>query len=220
MEGDDQRGPGRQLTRRDFVARAAAGGVAALALGALPAARSIDTTGTAWAADPTLTDATLQAFADTLIPGRKATTTDLGNAIHPLAVLGMDPLPGAVEADALVVFHHPRIGFDTLLAPFLTDLESRAAPLGGPFLTLDWDRRVKACLAGLAFENPTRTLWEAAAAVPFAAFCAAGVAPAQTAERASGYRVMGLPGAAPAGYADASYGRRLARGRTKHGSLC
>src|SRR5438128_2454964 len=28
----------------------------------------------------------MQAFADTMIPGRKAAKTDLGNAIHPLAI--------------------------------------------------------------------------------------------------------------------------------------
>jgi hypothetical protein len=61
-------------------------------------------------------------------------------------------------------------------------------------------------------------IWEAAAAVPFTAFCAAALIPEQTAERACGYRVMGHPGAAPNGYADFSYGRRLARERTADGS--
>ena len=44
-----------------------------------------------------LTDATLQAFADTMIPGRKATRTDLGNEIHPQAIAGVAPEPGAVR---------------------------------------------------------------------------------------------------------------------------
>lgn len=208
-----------EITRRDFVGRAAAGGLAALVLGALPLARRLAVPEQALAADPSLTDGTLQAFADTMIPGRHATVTDLGRSIHPQAILDKDPRPGAVEADALEVFHAPRIGFDALAPPFLADLETRALPLGGPFLGLDWDHRVQVCIAGLAFDNPTRTLWEAAAAVPFAAFCAAIVAPAQTAERACGYRVMGLPGAAPAGYPDASYRRRLSKERTRTGSL-
>jgi hypothetical protein len=55
--------------------------------------------------------------------------------------------------------------------------------------------------------------------VPFTAFCAAALIPEQTADRASGYRVMGLPGAAPRGYRDFSYRRRLARGRTRRGYL-
>ena len=58
------------------------------------------------------------------------------------------------------------------------------------------------------------------AAVPFTAFCAAALVPEQVAAKASGYRVMGLPGATPSGYPKGfSYGRRLSRERTKHGSL-
>jgi hypothetical protein len=43
--------------------------------------------------------------------------------------------------------------------------------------------------------------------------------PDATAARASGYRVMGLPGVAPRGYRDFSYRRRLSRERTKQGYL-
>jgi hypothetical protein len=156
-----------------------------------------------------------------MVPGRKATTTDLGNAIHPQAIAGVDPLPGAVEADALALYHHPEIGFDALQGPFLADLEARSVPLGGEFLNLGWDQRVQVCVGGLSFDNPTRQVWEAAAAVPFTALCAAAmIGPPQTAQKASGYRVMGLPGAAPAGYqTDYSYGRKLARERTGTGSL-
>jgi hypothetical protein len=75
------------------------------------------------------------------------------------------------------------------------------------------------CRDGLAYANGSRAVWEAAAAVPFTAFCAAAMVPEQTADRACGYRVMGLPGAAPRGYRDFSYRRRLARGRTRRGNL-
>jgi hypothetical protein len=78
---------------------------------------------------------------------------------------------------------------------------------------------VAVCREGLAYGNPSRTVWEAAAAVPFTAFCAAALIPEQTANRACGYRVMGLPGAAPRGYRRFSYRRRLARGRTRRGNL-
>src|SRR3954470_24342363 len=206
------------LTRRDFVARAATGGLAAVLLGAAPLARQLASPAPAYAADP-LTDATLQAVADTMIPGRKPTTTDLGDTIDPRAIAGVDDRPGAVEADALAVYRNPKLGFDTLAPPFLADLESRALPAGGPFITLDWDHRVQVCIAGLALDTPVRTLGEAAAAIPFAAFCGAGMAPAQTAAKSSGYRVMGLPGAAPGGYWDASFRRKLSRERTKTGSL-
>jgi hypothetical protein len=55
--------------------------------------------------------------------------------------------------------------------------------------------------------------------VPFTAFCAAGVIPEQTAAKASGYRVMGLPGKAPHGYRGFSYRKKLSRERTKKGYL-
>jgi hypothetical protein len=164
-------------------------------------------------------DATLQAFADTMIPGRRATRTDLGNAIDPRAIAGVDNRPGAVEADALALFHNPLIGFDALAGPFLGDLTARAAQHGGEFVSMSFDQRVTVCIDGLAFSNQTRLLWEAAAAVPFTAFCAAAVIPEQTAAKASGYRVMGLPGAAPRGYSGFSYRKKLSKERTKKGSL-
>ena len=75
-------------------------------------------------------------------------------------------------------------------------------------------------LRRLDFDNPDRVLYEAAAAVPFTAFCAAAVHPVGTTANASGYRVMGYPGAAPQRLpALLSYGRRLARERTKKGYL-
>ena len=167
----------------------------------------------------TLPDATLQAFADTILPGCKTNRTDLGNPVHPLAIAGVDPLPGAVQTDALALFHHPEVGFDDLEPAFLTELEARSVPHGGDFLDLAFSARVQVCLAGLDFQNPTRLVWEAAAAVPFTAFCAAALIRDATAARASGYRVMGLPGTAPDGYADYSYDRALSRELTSTGSL-
>jgi hypothetical protein len=208
----------RDLTRRGFLQRAGSLGLGALVVSAVPAARMLVEAEPALA-EPSLADATLQAYADTMIPGRPATRTDLGNEIHPRAIAGVDSEPGAVEADALALYHHPKVGFDTLETAFLSDLQSRSLPRGGDFLSLDFDRRVQVCVAGLAFDNPGRVVWEAAAAVPFTAFCAAAMIRNATAAGASGYRVMGLPGAAPRGYADFSYFRRLARERTRAGSL-
>lgn len=205
------------LSRRQLLARTSALGLAAIVGSALPLARP----GTAGAAtsSPTLPDATLQAFADTMIPGRKVSLTESGNAIDPLAIAGMDPRPGAVEADALALYHHPEIGFDDLEPPFLADLESRALRNGGDFLHLDFAGRVKTCLSGLDFSNPSRLIWEAAAAVPFTAFCAAALIRNATAAQACGYRVMGLPGTAPNGYGGFSWGRQMSRERTRTGSL-
>ena len=208
----------RELSRRDFIQRTATLGAGAMVLAALPVAERMI------AADPAIAalrpdDAILQAFADTILPGRKATKTDLGDEIDPMAIAGVDTEPGAVEADALRLFHDPLIGFDALAPAFLTDLNARALQQGGPFLTLPYEKRVAAVLSGLSFDNGSRTLWEAAAAVPFTAFCAAAEHPIGTSKNASGYRVMGYPGAAPNGYRGFSYRRRLSKERTKRGSL-
>jgi len=207
-----------ELSRRDFIARVGTLGAGAYVLAALPAARLL---GAAAAPSTPPADATLQAFADTIIPGRRVTRTDLGDPIDPRAIAGVDSLPGAVEADSLRLYHDPLIGFDALETPFLADLSARALEVGGgAFLLLPYAKRVQVLLAGLDFGNPTRTLWEAAAAVPFEAFCGAGEHPIATSENASGYRVMGYPGAAPDGYQrDYSYGRALSRERTRNGNL-
>jgi hypothetical protein len=207
------------LTRRDLLGRATRTVLAATIASAVPLAR-LTAPPPAYAADPSMLDGTLQAFADTMVPGRKATRTDLGNAIHPQAIAGMDKLPGAVETDALALYHHPLTGFDALEPTFLADLDARSLQQGGDFLSLSFDKRVAVCKAGLDFSNSERLLWEAAAAVPFTAFCAAALSEEQTAAKASGYRVMGLPGAAPNGYRHGfSYRKALSRERTKKGYL-
>jgi hypothetical protein len=205
-----------ELTRRDLLGRATAAGLGALVLSAVPAARRTPVAG---AQTPNYADATLQAFADTMIPGRRAARTENGAEIHPQAIAGVDSQPGAVEADVLALYRHPEVGFDRVEVPFLADLSVRSLANGGPFLSLDFDHRVAVCKSGLDFSNPDRVLWEAAAAVPFTAFCAAALVPQQTADKAVGYRVMGLPGAAPNGYRAYSYRRRLSKERTKKGYL-
>ena len=204
------------LSRRQLLRRGSVLGLGVLVLEALPLATH---PAPASAADSALSDATLQAFADTILPGRKASRTDLGAAIDPLAIAGVDTRPGAVEADALALYHHPEIGFDSLAPAFLGELEARSLTQGGDFLHLPFDARVQVCLAGLDFGNPTRLVWEAAAAVPFTAFCAAALVRNATWHDASGYRVMGYPGAAPRGYRGFSFSRRLSRERTKKGYL-
>ncbi|MFL5894258.1 MAG: twin-arginine translocation signal domain-containing protein, partial [Thermoleophilaceae bacterium] len=58
-----------ELSRRDFLQRTSVLGAAALVASALPVAERLAQPARA-SADPTLDDATLQAFADTIIPGR------------------------------------------------------------------------------------------------------------------------------------------------------
>lgn len=210
---------GVELSRREIFGRVGTLGAAALVLGALPAARRVLAADPAAAAVP-VDGAVLQAFADTIIPGRKAIRTDLGDEIHPQAIAGVDPEPGAVEADALRVLDDPLLGFPTIAPAFLADLSARAIAQGGLFLDLPFERRTAVVLGGLSFENPNRVIYEAAAALPFVAFCAAAPQRNATSRTASGLRTMGHPGAAPNGYQRGfSYRRRLARGRTKRGNL-
>ena len=203
------------LTRRQVLHRSSTAALGTLVASALP----LVAPGAARAQSPSMPDGTLQAFADTMIPGRKAAKTALGHPIDPLAIAGVDPRPGAVEADALALYHHPEVGFDDLEPPFLAQLEAQALRHGSDFLHLDFQARVQVCLAGLAFSNQSRLLWEAAAAVPFTAFCAAALIHNATWNDAPGYRVMGLPGTAPNGYRGYSYRRKLSHERTRRGSL-
>ncbi len=132
------------LTRRQALQRAGATGLGALVASALPFATHPPP---AYATNVSLTDATLQAFADTILPGRRATRTDLGNSIHPLAIAGVDAAPGAVETDALALFHHPEVGFNALAPAFLGELETRSL-LHGRRLPQPWLRRPGGDLLG------------------------------------------------------------------------
>jgi hypothetical protein len=209
---------GEELSRRDLIRHATVLGAAGLIASAVPVAERILATGPAYAAVST-DDATMQAFADTIIPGRKAEKTDLGDEIHPDAIAGVDDEPGAVEADVLRLYHHPLTGFDAIEPAFLAELSARSLQHGGPFLGLGFEDRTAVVIQALSFDNDDRVLYEAAAAVPFTAFCAAAVHEVGTSKNASGYRVMGYPGAAPQGYRRYSYGRKLARDFTRTGYL-
>lgn len=206
-----------ELSRRDFISRAGGLGLGAVVLGALPVLERMATPDPALAQGPD--DATMQAFFDTIIPGRKVSQTQSGQPIDPKAIAGVDPEPGAVEADAVLLAHHPKIGFDPLEPAFLAELETFSVTQGGDFLHLDYDHRQAACVQGLDFSNPTRPVWEAAAAVAFTAFCGAATIKNATAAKAVGYRVMGFPGTAPHGHRGFSYRRRLNHGRTRKGYL-
>jgi hypothetical protein len=203
------------LTRRQALTRASTAGLAALVASAVPLVKA----NPAHAATPSFSDGALQAFADTMVPGRKVAVTESNQPVYPGAIAGVDPLPGAVEADALALYGNADVGFDALAPAFLADLEARSLTHGGQFLSLAFSQRVQVCLQGLDFSNPTYLVWEAASAVPFTAFCAAALIPEATWKDAVGYRVMGLPGTAPHGYRDYSWRKRLSRERTHNGSL-
>jgi hypothetical protein len=208
-----------ELSRRGFLTRAGGLGLAATIAAALPVAARMARPDAALAAGPT--DGILQAFFDTLIPGKPVPEllTELGNAIDPKAIAGVDPEHGAVYTDALLLARNPRIGFSALEPALVADLTTRALSEGGDFLDLDYEARQRVCLAGLDFANPDRIVWEAGAAIPFTAFCAAANVVNATSKTSAGYAVMGHPGTAPDGYKDFSYNQPLNRGRTKGGSL-
>jgi hypothetical protein len=210
---------GDLLSRRDLLARAGALGLGAAIAAAVPAAMRMAAPERALATGPT--DAILQAFFDTIVPGKPVPglRTELGNPIDPKAIAGVDPEHGAVYTDAFALARNPRIGFTVLEPAFVADLTARSLAEGGLLPDLDYDARERVCLSGLAFSNPDRIVWEAAAAIPFTAFCAAANVVDATSGTAAGYAVMGHPGTAPNGYRDFSYRRRLNRGRTKRGSL-
>jgi hypothetical protein len=208
-----------ELTRRDLLARGGSLGLAAAIAAALPVAARMAAPELAFAAGPT--DAALQAFFDTIIPGKPVPElrTELGNPIEPAAIAGVDHEHGAVYTDSLLLARDSRLGFTVLEPVFLADLNVRALTAGGLFQELDYEARERVCVAGLAFSNPDRLVWEAAAAIPFTAFCAAGNVPNATKRSAAGYAVMAHPGTAPAGYTNFSYRTALNRGRTKDGNL-
>jgi len=208
-----------ELSRRELLSRASTLGAGALILGAMPIAERLAGPSPALAGQADLLDGTLQAFWDTILPGRLVTETQSGAPVHPQAIAGVDDEPGAVEADALALGEDPRLGFTVLSPALLGELETRSLPQGGLFLDLGWEDRQAVVLGGLDFTNPTRQVWEAGAAIAFTAFCAAATVPEATRETAVGYRVMGHPGTAPKGYEDFSYRRKLNRGRTKKGYL-
>jgi len=106
---------------------------------------------------------TLEAFADTIVPGNKRFPDD-----H--AIAGVCDDPGAVQAGALALLQEPAGG----LAPWLTGLAQllnghvltflaergdEPAPDLPPFVGLSYDDRVAMVLRLVARDNPERQGW-------------------------------------------------------------
>ena len=134
---------GALFSRRQVLQRATALGLGGFVLSALPAAERFLAAVEPALAALNLADATLQAFADTLIPGRKADRTDLGNEIHPKAIAGAHAEPGAVRPTRCCSTTMPADRLRRARAPaFLAELQTRSLTRGGQFLDLPFDRRV------------------------------------------------------------------------------
>jgi len=96
---------------------------------------------------------------------------------------------------------------------------TRSLLRGGTFLDLSYSKRVSVLVDGLNASNPALIVWEAAIAVAYVSFVMAAAQREPTIDTSSGYKVMGVPGTAPHGYADYSYRRALSTERTANGSL-
>ena len=107
----------------------------------------------AHAADPVLVDGatagTMEAFADTVVPGAKRSTGD-----H--AVAGAAAGPGAVHAGALALLTMPELGVAALLPGMALLLNGQATAYAvGHGIWLPWDRPP---FVGLAFVHRTALL--------------------------------------------------------------
>lgn len=161
----------------------------------------------------------LEAFADTLIPGAKRWPGDR-------AVAGAAPGPGAVQAGAVAMMAFPPAGIAPLLPGVVALLDTEAetwalangAGLDGlvpPLVALDYHQRTAFLLSLLDPSSPAYIVWFALAAMVFLAFHTAGYLPTVDAVRQHhpGLRAIGFPAPDPDGlwrFPVFSYRRRLA----------
>ena len=163
---------------------------------------------------------TLEAFADTILPGAKRATDDA-------AVAGHSPGAGSVEAGALELLRNPATGITSGLAEFVELLNGHAerhAELHGltltgaqpPFVQLPFEQRSALVRALTSPGHPEKEFW-----VMLALFCnmaydsAAHLStPAAIAAGHPGLRAMGFAAPDADGllrFKEYSYGRPLAR---------
>lgn len=206
------------MTRRELLRRAGIAFVAFQAAPALRLARAAERTPVP--GDPVndaMTVPTMEAFADTLIPGVKRNAAD--RAIAGAAGVTDE---GAVQAGAvdLMLFDGTQIA--PIIGPCAAELNARAttfapatvaaSPDVPPFVALSFDQRTAAVLQ--VFDGPDGALWEALGAVVFLAYHTAGHLHTKDAIRDGhpGLAAIGFP--APDGplwgWDSASYGVKLA----------
>ena len=104
-----------------------------------------------------LADATLQAFADTMIPGRKAPTHRPRQRDPPAGDRRRRSRAGAVEADALRALPRPadRLRRARARVP-RRPRGALARRTAAPFLDLAFDKRVAVCVDGPRLRQPDR----------------------------------------------------------------
>ena len=127
--------------------------------------------------DP-LTVATLEAFADTLIPGAKRSPADR-------AIAGAAPGPSAVQAGALDLMNFPAAGTGPALGPLAALLNTHATafaaqngivldPTVPPLVSLDFAQRTALLVELLDGGGPDQLVLFALAGIVFIAYHTAG----------------------------------------------
>lgn len=170
--------------------------------------------------DAALVDPTLEAFADTLIPGEKRSPTDR-------AIAGVVDGPGAVQAGAVDLLRFPPAGIASVIGPVAAGLTARAVsfaasegialdPTVAPWVSLDFDQRTELAVLLLDGSDPDAALWEAVGALVFLAYHTAGHLPTAAAVRDGHPGLTGIRFPAPDAdglwrFPDHSYRRPLAR---------
>lgn len=150
-------------------------------------------------ADPLVVRPTLEAFADTLIPGERRTTDDR-------AVAGAAAGPGAVQAGAVDLLLSPHAGTAEVATAMAAGLNLRATayalehgrvldPAVAPVVALDFEERTELLVRLVDGDDPDQQLWEALAALVFLAYHTAGHLPTAEAVRDGhpGLTAIGFP---------------------------
>jgi hypothetical protein len=150
-------------------------------------------------AAPVDATATLEAFADTMIPGAKRYAGDR-------AIAGAAHGPGAVQAGALDLLAFPAVGLGPALPGLAALLDAKASsyavrnavvldPTVPPFVALDFAHRTRLAVELLDDAQPDYLVFYALAALAFVAFHTAGHLHTADAVRHGhpGLRTIGFP---------------------------
>ncbi|RNL80052.1 DUF5987 family protein [Nocardioides marmorisolisilvae] len=162
---------------------------------------------------------TLEAFADTVVPGAKRFAGDR-------IVAGATAGPGAVDAGAWLLYNDPDVGLAVAIPGLVAAINAEAAAYAlthrtlldvrvPPFVALDFDARTAVVGQLLRGSGVVQLLWYAVAAMAMLAFHTAGHLDTAAAVRAGhpGLAWLGFPLPDPDGiwrFPDFSYRQELA----------
>jgi enediyne biosynthesis protein E8 len=163
---------------------------------------------------------TLEAFADTFVPGEKRSPDDV-------AIAGAASGPGAVAAGAIELLETPATGIAEGLDDIVSTLNDHASSYAAehglsqdtavpPFVALDYEHRSALMAILTAPDHPEKEFWILTALFCFMAFDTAAHMDTVSAMKDGhpGLRMMGFAEPDPDGlwrFPDYSYGRQLAR---------